>query len=111
PPGMAMPTIVDENGWFAALDDDVIDTLIAASNAAGAGMFLVRWLGGAFGDVDPQATAIAFRNAEAFIVTAGFVMPGSPDSEADRMKKALSPFVEHSLGAYGNFTNSVAPGL
>jgi hypothetical protein len=111
PPGMAMPTIVDNNGWFESLDDEVIDALVAASAAAGVGMFLVRWLGGAFGEVDPHATAIAFRNAEAFVVTAAFVMPGSPDSEAGRVKAALAPFAEYSLGAYGNFTNSVAPGL
>ena len=111
PPGMQMPTIVDENGWFESLDDDVIDALVAAADAAGAQMFLVRWLGGAFGDVDPDATAISFRSAEAFIVTAGFVPPGAPDGEAKRMKDALSPFVEHALGAYGNFTNSVEPGL
>ncbi|HEY3336957.1 MAG TPA: FAD-binding oxidoreductase [Propionicimonas sp.] len=111
PPGMQLPTIVDENGWFESLDDDVIDALLAAADAAGAQMFLVRWLGGAFGDVDSDATAIAFRNAEAFIVTAAFVPPGAPDGEAKRMKDALSPFVHHALGTYGNFTNSVAPGL
>lgn len=111
PAGMAMPTIVDENGWFEALDDDVVDALVAASDAAGAGMLLVRWLGGAFGDVDPGATAVAFRNAEAFVVTAGFLPPGSPDAEAARLKGVLAPYAELSLGAYGNFTNSVAPGL
>ncbi len=111
PPGMAMPTIVDENGWFESLDDAVIDALVTASDEAGAQMFMVRWLGGAFGEVDPQATAIAFRNAEAFIVTAGFVPPGTPESEVTRMKATLAPYVEHSLGAYGNFTNSVAAGL
>ncbi len=111
PPGMQMPTIVDENGWFESLDDDVVDALVAAADAAGAQMFLVRWLGGAFGDVDPEATAIAFRSAEAFVVTAAFVAPDAAESEADRVKDVLAPFVEHSLGAYGNFTNSVAPGM
>jgi hypothetical protein len=111
PPGMQMPTIVDENGWFESLDDHVIDELVAAADAAGAQMFMVRWLGGAFGDVDPDATAVAFRNAEAFVVTAAFVPPGSPDADAARVKAALAPIAEHSVGAYGNFTNSVAPGL
>lgn len=74
-------------------------------------MFMVRWLGGAFGDVDPEATAIAFRSAEAFIVTAAFVPPDAPKSEERRVKAVLSPFVDHALGTYGNFTNSVAPGL
>jgi FAD/FMN-containing dehydrogenase len=111
PPGMQLPTIIDENGWFEGLDDDVIDALVAAADTAGAQMFLVRWLGGAFGDVDPDATAISFRSAEAFIVTAAFVPPGAPDGEAQRMKEALAPFVDHALGTYGNFTNSVEPGL
>ncbi len=111
PPGTQLPTIVDENGWFESLDDDVIDALIAAADNAGAQMLLVRWLSGAFGDVDPEATAIAFRSAEAFIVTAGFVPPDAPGTEAKRMKEALSPFTDLALGMYGNFTNSVAPGL
>jgi hypothetical protein len=108
---MQMPTIVDENGCFESLDDDVVDALVASADAAGAQMLLVRWLGGAFGDVDPDATAIAFRSAEAFVVTAAFVAPDAAASEAERVKDLLAPFVEHSLGAYGNFTNSVAPGL
>lgn len=111
PPGMVMPTIVDENGWFESLDDDLIDALVAASDAAGAPMFLVRWLGGAFGDVDPDATAIAFRTAEAFVLTAGFLPPGSTDADAAGMKALLDPFAERALGTYGNFTNAVAPGL
>ncbi len=111
PPGIQLPTIVDENGWFESLDDDVIDPLVAAAHAAGAQIFLVRWLGGAFAEVDPDATAIAFRSAEAFIMTAGFVPPDAPDGEAKRMKAALSPFADHALGTYGNFTNSVEPGL
>ena len=69
PPGMAMPTIVDENGWFASLDDAVIDALLAAMSAAGTQMLLVRWLGGAFGDVDPQAPAVALPNAAAVRLT------------------------------------------
>lgn len=111
PPGMVMPTIVDENGWFESLDDDLIDALVAASDAAGAPMFLVRWLGGAFGDVDPDATAIAFRTAEAFVLTAGFLPPGSTDADVAGMKALLAPFAERALGTYGNFTNAVAPGL
>ena len=35
PPGMAMPTILDENGWFESLDDGLIDALAAASDQAG----------------------------------------------------------------------------
>jgi hypothetical protein len=108
---MPMPTIVDENGWFESLDDHVVDALVAAMQDAGAPMLMVRWLGGAFGDVDPAATAIAFRTAEAFVVTGAFLPPGAPAGEEARVKAALHPFVEHSLGAYGNFTNSVAPGL
>lgn len=111
PPGMAMPTVVDENGWFESLDDDVVDAVIGAIDAAGEQMLLVRWLGGAFSDVDPDATAVAFRSAEAFIVTAGFVPPGADEGDAQRMQTALDPIATHALGAYGNFTNSIAPGL
>ncbi len=111
PPGMPMPVIVDENGWFASLDDQVIDALLAAGEAAGAQMLLVRWLGGRFGEVDPDATAVSFRAAEAFAMTAALLPPGAPASDIAALRALLAPFAEHSLGTYGNFTNSVEPGL
>ena len=64
-------------------------------------MLMVRWLGGAFVKVDPQATAVAFRSAEAFVVTAAFVPPGSPASEVARVKAALAPYEVHALGGTG----------
>jgi len=111
PSGVAMPTIVDQNGWFESLDDETVDALVAAIDAAQTPMVLVRWLGGAFGDVPPTATAIAHRQAEAFVMAAGFVLPGMPEDSAARMRAALEPFAERALGLYGNFTNSVEPGL
>jgi len=111
PPGMPMPTIVDENGWFAALDDDVIDALLGAGDAAGAQLLLVRWLGGRFSEIDPSATAVPFRSAEAFVMTAALLPPGASEAEVAEVKAVLSPFAEHALGTYGNFTNSVLPGL
>ena len=111
PPGVPLPTIVDDNGWFESLDDQVIDDMLAAAEAAGAQMLLVRWLGGRFGEVGPDETAVAFRDAEAFAMTAALLPPGSPQAEVDALKTRLAPFVAHAAGAYGNFTNSVAPGL
>lgn len=111
PPGMELPQIADANGWFADLSDEVVDEIVAAYEAAGGQMLLVRWLGGAFGDVDPAATAIAFRDAEAFVVGAALVFPGSPEGELDRVAAVLGGLARHSRGAYGNFTNDVGGGL
>lgn len=106
PPGMPMPTIVDQNGWLADLDDDAVDRLVACLDGAGAQMVLLRWLGGAFGDVAADATAVAFREAEAFVVAAAFAPPGAPADEVAQRQAALDPLAALSLGAYGNFTNS-----
>jgi len=62
-------------------------------------------------DVDPNATALAFRDAEAFVMIAGLVMPGAPDDAVDGLHTALRPVADLSVGVYGNFSNSVAPGL
>lgn len=72
---------------------------------------MARWLGGASGDAHPDATAIAFRDAEAFVVVAGFVMPGAPQRAADELQAALRPVADLSAGTYGSFSSSVAPGL
>ncbi|PVU82754.1 hypothetical protein DDP54_06710 [Cellulomonas sp. WB94] len=89
----------------------MVAALVSASDAAAGGLFMVRWLGGAFSDVDPDATAIAFRDAEAFVVIAGFVMPGESGGAVEVLQSALQPVANLSAGAYGNFSNSVAPGL
>lgn len=111
PPGVPMPTIVDQNGWFESLDDETVAAMIAALEHAETPGVLVRWLGGAFGDVAPTATAVAHRRAEAFVMTAGFVMPDAPPGAEDRMRAALEPFADLAMGLYGNFTNATTPGL
>lgn len=111
PADMELPTIADANGWCDDLSDEAVEEIVAAFEAAGGQLFLVRWLGGAFADVDPEATAIAFRDAEAFVLAAAFVFPGSPEEEHERVVAALGGLDRHSRGMYGNFTNAVTSGL
>ena len=111
PPGVAAPTIVDANGWFADLDDATLDTLLPALGPSSAPVLLVRWLGGAFADVHPATTAIAFRDAQAFVVAAVPVRPGAEPAEVLATRRALEPISDLALGGYGNFTTSTAPGL
>lgn len=109
PPGMTMPTIVDSNGWFASLDDPVLDALLEAAEQAGAQMLLVRWLGGRFSEIDPWATAVPFRTAEAFAMTAAVLPPDASPSDIAAVRSRLGAFSDHALGAYGNFSNSIEP--
>jgi hypothetical protein len=90
------------------LDDAAVDALVGTLTTAGAQMVLLRWLGGAFGDVAPDATAVAFRDAEVFVVAAAFAPPGAAPEEAGRLQSALDPIADLTIGAYGNFTNSTA---
>ncbi|HMO11806.1 MAG TPA: FAD-binding oxidoreductase [Actinotalea sp.] len=108
PPGVARPVMVDQNGFLGPFNDAAVDAAVGTV-AAGAQLLRVRWLGGAFADVPPSATAVAHRQAEAFVVAAAFAPPDADATHVALLHEALAPIAAHSLGAYGNFTTSVAP--
>ncbi len=106
------PVVLDANGFLATFDDEAIDTLLAAHAARGTAMLMIRYLGGgAFGDIAPDATALAFREAEAFVVTAAFAAPDAPSETVHDLVAAWAPVEAISMGMYGNFTNAVTPDI
>ena len=100
-PGDAV--VLDGNGFVASLDDAAIDDIVAAHESTEPAMLMVRYLGGAFSDVAPDDTAVAFRDAEAFVVRATFLAPGADPTP---VREAWAAFDANALGMYGNFTNS-----
>ena len=44
-------------------------------------------------------------------MTAALAPPDAGPAAQARVRAALAPFVEHSLGTYGNFTNAVEPAV
>jgi FAD/FMN-containing dehydrogenase len=107
-PAEAAPIVVDGNAFVHELTDEVIDAAVTAHESA-TGMLMVRYLRGAFTDVPTDATALAWRDAEAFLVRAAFAAPGSTSAQVDDIRDAWQPVVDRGVGAYGNFTGSTDP--
>jgi len=102
-PGAPLPNVAVRDAMLAQLDDATIDDALAARAQLGPSVFTVRFLGGAFSRVDPDATAFAHRNAAAIANIVEFLPPGAPSSAA-RVDAAWSPLAARSIGSYGNFT-------
>jgi len=102
-PGAPLPNVAVRDAMLAPLDDAAIDAALAAREQLGPSVFTVRFLGGAFGRVHPDATAFARRSAEAIANIVEFLPPGAPQT-ASRVDAVWAPLASRSVGSYGNFT-------
>ena len=101
-PAIAM---VDENGFAARFDDELIAQLAAVKRDLGDSVLMVRLLGGAYSRVAPDATAWAFRDTEAWLVSAVFVPEPLYAEHAPKARATwarLDPWLD---GLYGNFSS------
>ena len=97
------PTITGDNGFASDLSDAAIDALFAAHASVAAGVIMVRYLRGAFNRVPSDATAWAFRDAEAMLMLAAFLPPDSPRELIDGVHAVWKPVMQHTTGTYSNF--------
>jgi len=97
--------LVDENGFAARFDDELIAELAAVKRDLGDTVLMLRLLGGAYGRVDPAATAWAFRDTEAWIISAAFVPEHLAATEAPRLHALWSRLDPWLRGMYGNFSS------
>ncbi|MGY4858440.1 FAD-binding oxidoreductase [Cryobacterium sp. AP23] len=104
PPLPAEMRMVDHNGFARDVDDGLITRLTTAHAAFGAAVLMVRYLRGAFNRVPADATAVAYRDAEAFVVSAAFLPPDAPDEAEQRIQEGWAAVEEDVTGAYGNFS-------
>jgi hypothetical protein len=103
PPEGVVPVI--GNTLVEDLTGDCIEA-IATAYAAGGRVVFLRSLGGAFGRVDPQATAFAHRGAEALVVSAKFLPPGSDDDAIAAARAEWETIGRHGVGSYAGFLGS-----
>jgi FAD/FMN-containing dehydrogenase len=106
-PAIAM---VDDNGFAARFDDDLIAELAAVKRELGDTVLMVRLLGGAYGRVDPEATAWGYRDTEAWIISVAFYPEGEIfDAQAPRARALWSRLDPWLAGMYGNFSSLTDP--
>ncbi len=109
-PGAPLPNVAVRDAMLADLDDATIDDALSARAQLGPSVFTIRFLGGAFGRVDPAATAFAHRDAVAVANIVEFLPPGAPQGSS-RVDAAWAPLKARSVGSYSNFTEQRGPGV
>lgn len=107
-PGAPLPNVAVRDAMLASLDDGAIDDALTARAQLGPSVFTIRFLGGAFGRVSPDATAFAHRQAVAIANIVEFLPPGAPQS-ASRVDAVWARLAARSIGSYGNFTEVTGP--
>lgn len=101
PPEDVVPVIA--SGLVENLSDDAIDALLMARASLGPAMLMVRAMGGAINRIGVDATAFAYRGAEAFVMLATLLPPDAPAGAAAQVRDAWTGFAPFVCGAYGNF--------
>ena len=96
--------LVSHNGFVREVDDGVLGRLTTAHAALGAAVLMVRYLRGAFNRVPADATALAHRDAEAFVVSAMFLPPDAPAEAEQLMHDGWATLADAVSGEYGNFS-------
>jgi len=103
-PGAPTPVVVGSNGWVQTLSDEVIDAIVMTMDATGdGGVLMIRYVGGAFNRVDPDATAVAWRDAEALVISFAFLPPDADAAAIALVDEAWAGTGALTHGTYGNF--------
>jgi FAD/FMN-containing dehydrogenase len=102
-------TLVGQNGFAPDLSDGLLDAAAAMYREMVGSVLMVRSLSGEFNRVHPDATAFAFRNSEALVISAAFLPEDAPDAAVQRIRDLWMPVMPHLRGAYGNFMDATGP--
>lgn len=104
PPGRPPFLFVGGNGFVPELTDEALEAAAAAYAREIPTMIMLRGLGGEFSRVAPDATAIAHRDAEAFLIVNGVLPPDSTPEQLAAAKAASDAALAFTSGVYGNFS-------
>jgi len=96
--------IVNNNGFTALFDNEAVETLARVYTALPGSVLMIRYLGGEFSRVEPDATAFAHRASEALIISAAFFPPGAPEEAVEHYQAEWNLLLPHLQGLYGNFS-------
>jgi FAD/FMN-containing dehydrogenase len=104
PPGRPPLMFVGGNGFVPDLSDAALDAIARAYDREVPTMVLLRALGGAFGRVASDATAIAHRDAEALLIVNGLLQLDASPEQIAAAKAGSDAALAFTSGTYGNFS-------
>jgi FAD/FMN-containing dehydrogenase len=104
------PVLLVGGNGFADFDDDVIaDYAAAVTGFAGPTVASIRYLGGAFSRVDPDATAFAIRDREVMLFRVAFLPPDAAPELVAAAEAPWAPMQARITSTYGNFVEKADP--
>ncbi|WP_448808094.1 FAD-binding oxidoreductase [Agromyces bauzanensis] len=104
PPGRPPFRFVGGNGFAPELSDEFLAACERALATPAPTMLMLRALGGAFSRVAPDATPIAYRDAEALFIVNTLLPLDAADEEAAAVQVGLDEALGFTSGRYANFT-------
>ncbi|MEO6606522.1 MAG: BBE domain-containing protein [Aeromicrobium sp.] len=104
PPAQPVTPVIG-NTLVESFDESVIDAITAAY-ANGSRVVFMRYLGGAFGRVDPAATAFAHRGAEVMVISAAFMPNDATEDHRVEARKGWATIGDQGIGSYAGFLAS-----
>ena len=96
--------IVNNNGFTALFDNETVETLANVYAALPGTVLMIRYLGGEFSRVEPDATAFAYRDSETLVLSAAFFPEDAPAQALDDYRAQWGLLLPHLQGLYGNFS-------
>lgn len=106
PEGLRM---VSESGYIKTINDEVVAAITDNHGRPGTPIIQIRSLGGAVARIDPQATAYAWRDAEAVFWSVALAPADSTPEQIEHIRQtawqALKPL---TVGAYVNFLSDTS---
>jgi hypothetical protein len=99
------------NGVYRELSDATVELAAVTLTQNPASLFEVRFLGGAFADVPPDATPLTWRDAEALVHWISFLPSDATDDAVARAAAAWAPVGDNAEAICGTFTDHTDPGL
>jgi hypothetical protein len=104
PPGRPPFRFVGGNGFAPDLSDEFLASIERALARPVPTMVMLRALGGAFSRVAPDATPIAFRDAQALFIVNSLLPADAPEEQVAAVRVELDEPLTHTDGPYANFT-------
>ena len=104
PPGRPPFQFVGGNGFVADLSDELLAAAERAYGGPAPTMVMLRALGGAYARVAPDATAVAYRDAQAFFMVNSLLPLDAPEADVAAVRLVVDEPLSYTAGHYSNFT-------
>ena len=104
PPGRPPFQLVGGNGFATELSDELLAAAERAYTGPAPTMVMLRAMGGAVSRIAPEATAVAYRDAQALFMVNSLLPLDAPAADVAAVRLVVDEPLSYTTGSYSNFT-------